>query len=97
MFFDATINPVSFELGKTCPCCLGVWKIIQRTPLDQQFTDFEDMGFFAAVYILSSAPRTVNCSRFPSKTSETDGNLLTLRILGNVQEECQVLHENVCS
>lgn len=29
---------------------------------------------------------TVNYSQFPSKTSETDGNVLTLRILGNSQE-----------
>lgn len=92
MWFDATL---SFELGKNMP--------LLSQSLENNYTQniFKSMIYkfwgswvFAAVYFLFAATRPYLV--VDSKDNKVDGNLLTLGILRNSQEESQVLHENIC-
>lgn len=57
MLFDATVNTVSSEFGKNMPL-LSKSLENKRTSSDRWFTNFEDIEFFAAVYILFAATQS---------------------------------------
>lgn len=90
------LKPREYRTRKNCPLLCWSWENNtrnkdQRLEVFKFWTSLEQFPLFLLqhehIYQLP-----VNGSRFPSKTSKIDGNLLRFRILGNLTE-CQILHD----